>query len=435
MPPHPLRRRLGRRAFLSSLGSLALSAMLSACHRLLPPVSPVSIEETQSPPTPARQAPTPTAQRTDGPGRPGTPSPTTQPTQRRPLLTTRQSEVLLPFASSKGDHAQEATVTPSPRATDTPVPTSTPWPTPTPFPPGPPTKLGLHVTHHRPQVLELVRTGNVAVIKTISQDRDFLSQIKALSPHTLLVGRLMVEQIDLDKVKPGEGAQWFVNRLLPIAADPSFREVFDAWEGYNEPVAVDAEQMKRLAELEAERVRLLASEGIRSVIGNFGTGHPALELWPQFFPALEAAREHDGFLGLHEYSAPTMQFGTHAGGEGWLTLRYRKAYRQYLIPAGLEIPLIITECGIDGMVRDRPGPEGEGWKGFVNYWADQGMGIDGPGNYIEQLAWYDSELMKDSYVVGAAIFTMTTTREWRSYEILGDAASILHQYLSVHPVR
>jgi hypothetical protein len=236
-------------------------------------------------------------------------------------------------------------------------------------------------------------------------------------------------------VEPAESARRFVDQLVPIAADPQLRQVFDAWEGHNEPVTTDAEQMKWLAELEAERVRLLAREGIRSVVGNFSTGHPALELWPEFFPVLEAAREHDGFLGLHEYSAPTMQFGTHVGGEGWLTLRYRKAYRQHLIPAGLEVPLILTECGIDGMVGNRPGPKGKGWKDFVNYWADQGMGTDGPGNYIEQLAWYDSELAEDDYVLGAAIFTMTTTRQWRSYEILGEAASILHQYLSVHPVR
>jgi hypothetical protein len=244
-----------------------------------------------------------------------------------------------------------------------------------------------------------------------------------------------LDQVELETLQPAEGARRLVNQLLPIAGDPALRAVVDAWEGHNEPVATDGEQMKRFAELEAERVRLLAAEGIRSVVGNFGTGHPVLELWPQFFPALEATLQHDGLLGLHEYSAPTMQYGTHGGGEGWLTLRYRKAYRQYLIPAGLEVPLVMTECGVDGLVRDRPGPEGKGWKDFPNYWASQGMGIDGTGNYIEQLAWYDSELMKDSYVVGAAIFTMTTTREWRSYEILGDAATILQQYLSVHPLK
>ena len=36
------------------------------------------------------------------------------------------------------------------------------------------------------------------------------------------------------------------------------------------------------------------------------------------------------------------------GDEGWTTLRYRKVYRQFLIPSGLgSVPLVITECGID----------------------------------------------------------------------------------------
>jgi hypothetical protein len=61
------------------------------------------------------------------------------------------------------------------------------------------------------------------------------------------------------------------------------------------------------------------------------------------------------------------------------------------------------------------------------------MGWDTPGNYVEQLAWYDRELQLDSYVKGAAIFAMTAFQEWESYQILGNAAAILHQYLSVHP--
>lgn len=410
---------------------MTLLAVLSACHRVLP--------QTRSAPTGTA---TPTSflsplRSIDQPAK----RPTSQATRHAPF------SVALPLVSSAGVRATEAVFTPPARAevksvststpspTSTPLPTSTPSPTATPFPPGPPTKLGLCITHHHPQILELVRTGNVAVLRTFSQDADFLAQLKALSPHTLFLGRLMVEQIDLAKMEPQRSARRLVDQILPIATAPRFKGIFDAWEGYNEPVVIDVEQMKRLADLEAERVRLLAEEGIRSVVGNFGTGHPALELWPHFFPALEAAREHEGLLGLHEYSAPTMQFGTHAGGEGWLTLRYRKAYRQHLIPAGLGVELLITECGIDGMVRDRPGPEGRGWKDFVAYWEEQGMGADGPGNYIEQLAWYDSELMKDDYVVGAAIFTMTTTRQWQSYEILGEAASILQQYLSVHPIR
>ena len=54
---------------------------------------------------------------------------------------------------------------------------------------------------------------------------------------------------------------------------------------------------QRLAQFEAERTRLLAAAGIRSVIGNFGTGQPDLALWPHFRPALEAAIEHRGLPG------------------------------------------------------------------------------------------------------------------------------------------
>jgi len=167
-------------------------------------------------------------------------------------------------------------------------------------------------------------------------------------------------------------------------------------------------------------------------------------LWEFFRPALEAAQAHGGYLGLHEYSAPVITFGTgredlypypSPNEEGWLTLRYRKVYRQFLIPWGLKIPLVITECGIDGMVGDRPGPPGKGWQDFVGYWEGIGMGPDGPGNYVEQLAWYDAALQQDDYVLGAAIFAAAASPGWQSYEILDKPAPILKQYLSVHPPR
>ena len=103
--------------------------------------------------------------------------------------------------------------------------------------------------------------------------------------------------------------------------------------------------------------------------------------------ALEATQAYESFLGLHEYSAPTIWFNTNRSDldfraeptdEGWLTLRYRKVYRQYLEPWGLRLPLLITECGVDGMVTDRPGPPGKGWKDFAAYWAELGMGTPRP---------------------------------------------------------
>jgi hypothetical protein len=202
--------------------------------------------------------------------------------------------------------------------------------------------------------------------------------------------------------------------------------------------------MKRLADFEAERTRLLGDRGIRSVIANFGTGQPPMELWPAFLPALQAAQQYNGWLGLHEYSAPTIYYmstvenqgrhpGVTPGDTGWLTLRYRKVYNEILIPAGLKLPLVMTELGVDGYVQNRPGPpDARGWKDFQTYWAENGYGLWGPGAYVEQLVWYDEAMRQDDYVLGGCIFAISPTAGWESYDIRGPVSVVLGQYLSVH---
>jgi hypothetical protein len=357
-----------------------------------------------------------------------------------PTATTTASASAKPPYGTPAAISANATATAS--ATTTATATATPTPTATPFPPGPPTKLGLFISRNDPRIFDLLRTGNVALIKTLEYDPNFAAEIKQTSPRTLLVGRIDLPQLDLAALNdPAGAAEAFATRLLPIATEPRRLAAFDAWEAYNEPLAVDPEQMARLAQFETVRTRLLAAAGVRSVIGNFGTGHPDLALWPHFRPALEAAIEHKSYLGLHEYAAPTMQFGTPQDPlgwgsdptqEGWLTLRYRKVYRGYLQPNKLTLPLLLTEVGIDGLVTNRPGPAGKGWKDFMAYWDELGMGKDAPGNYVEQLAWYDSQLQQDDYVLGAAIYAAAASPGWESYEVLGEVEPFLKQYLSVH---
>ena len=343
--------------------------------------------------------------------------------------------------------ATEAPSIVEPTTTDTPEPpTPTPTPSATPFPPGPASKLGVFVGYnYGGQLFDLLSTGNVAVVKTLEYDPNFVAEMKQISPDTLIVSRYTPLPLpDLDNWDPLAAARQFVDLLLPIATEPSRLANIDCWEAYNEPTVTTAEQMASLAVFEAERTRLLAEAGIRSCVGNFGTGQPPMELWPAFFPALQAVQQYGGYLGLHEYSAPEMWFGAGAnqletgsdeGDEGWLTLRYRKVYRDILEPAGLAVPLIITETGVDGLVAGRPGPAGKGWKDFTDYWRSQGLVSTLPeGFYVEQLAWYDSHLAQDDYVRGAAIYTLAGPIGWQSYEIHGLVADILRQYLSVHPI-
>ncbi|MBI3536193.1 MAG: LysM peptidoglycan-binding domain-containing protein [Chloroflexi bacterium] len=74
----------------------------------------------------------------------------------------------------------------------------------------------------------------------------------------------------------------------------------------------------------------------------------------------------------------------------WLCLRYRRAMEA--LPADARRPIVITECGIDG------GPVGEAQKGWSKF-------TDAAG-YLSNLQWYDNELQKDDYLIGAVIYAM-----------------------------
>jgi hypothetical protein len=123
-----------------------------------------------------------------------------------------------------------------------------------------------------------------------------------------------------------------------------------------------------------------------------------------------------------------------AGDTGWLTFRYRKVYREQFPAEYKNLPLIITEGGIDGGVNPRPGPGGGGWKHFVQYWRDTGRNPDGPDEYLNQLQWYDEGLQQDPFVVGMTIYCFGVHDErWDSFNIVGDMAARLEPYLQAHP--
>lgn len=428
------REQPSRRRFLTATLGTAAAWALTACRR-----------------TPAPPPPTATPTKTATPSlRSILPSPLNTP---QPGSQTYMPIASQPDAESELEVAQLPTDTPEPTNTPTKVP---PTPTPptrgTPFPPGPPSKLGLHVERNIPAIFEMLETGGVSAITTLELDANFAAQIKQTSPNTKLIGRIILPEVQLDQLTaPTGAARGFVEQLLPYADDERRREHFDGWISHNEPDVgpesdtSSVERMKRLTEFEAERTRLLGERGIRSVIGNFATGNPDLSLWEHFLPAVQAAQEHNGWLGLHEYSAPTIYFlstredqGRYPGvapqDDGWLTLRYRKVYNDILIPAGLGIPLVFTECGVDGLVQEgRPGPSpARGWQDFQQYWAENGYGLWGPGAYVEQLAWFDEAMRQDWYVLGGCVYALGTSAQWLTYDLSGPAAEVLKQYLSVH---
>ena len=336
------------------------------------------------------------------------------------------------------------TQVPSAVSSPTPQATKTPWPTATPVHYTQPSKLGLVVQRFSPsKIVDVIEAGQPKVVKIID-DLGSAGVVKERSPKTIVVGRISVDYdfgtlSDKNGRDPARHAADFIARNMDKY---KVNSGVDYWEAYNEPPVESAGFMADYAAFEAERVKQMAALGFNCCIGNFSTGTPPLEYWPSFFPALQAAQKDGGCLGLHEYSAPVMQFGSgryqldakgDSGDEGWYTLRYRQVYRRQL-PADLRLPLIITECGVDGLIQPRPGPEGNGWRDFAKYWKQINIAPDGVTGYLDQLTWYDEELQKDDYVIGATIYVAGAVDSVGStYELTGDMADKLAWYWSAHP--
>lgn len=349
-----------------------------------------------------------------------------------PLLPGGQAPTatIEPTATPKPTASPESPATLAPPTdippTEPPRPTATRYnsfvPDYTPRPELGPSKMGIHVARpNSPLIMEFVRAAQPAVVKAVD-DLGFLAEVKEASPGTVTVGRLSVNPQDYVG-EPEAAARALVAQQLPTLLQ---HPAVDYWEGWNEPDP-GPDRMDWYARYEAERVRALAEHGLRAAVGGFSTGVPELDEFALFVPAVEAAQAHGGILTLHEYAAPdiTFLYGDPLPGyptypdRGPLMFRYRWFYRDVLEPRGLTIPLVISEAGIDGILGNRPGPDGLGWRDFQNFWVEQGWGPDGPEAFINQLSWLDNEARQDPYVIGYALFTAGGGRAWESYDLNG----------------
>lgn len=150
-----------------------------------------------------------------------------------------------------------------------------------------------------------------------------------------------------------------------------------------------------VAYLESIRPDLPASQRNLQILGySFSTGCPEQADWE-----LLRRRKYGGVkvIGLHCYWG-------RQGYTEWHALRYRKAHEW---TEGDHPPFVISECGIDAI---EGGPKG--WK----LWPMSGQ------QYLDQLKGYDTELAKDTYVIGGTPFTGGPTPDWNNFntdELLG----------------
>ena len=329
--------------------------------------------------------------------------------------------IFIPFIS--GDFATPLAPVAAPPATETPAPLPTPAPSPTLDWPAPlagltASKLGIHAVGTGDTfVMEHIRRAKPRVVKAVG-DVGWLREVKEVSPEIVTVGRLPAEQSEwIGTVDPAQAGQAYVEINLQTYQLNPF---VDYWEGWNEFVPADAARMQWFARFEASRACEMQARGFRAAVGGFSVGVPEYALMADFLPALEAARRCGGVFHLHEYNAPTLACGVGTGTPGLipgapaigvpagpLTLRYRFWYEGYLKPRGWgDLKLIISELGVDGVSGTAcGGPGALGWKPYGEWWAQNGIGPDAHQSHVNVLAWYDAEMRKDAYVLGATVFT------------------------------
>ena len=187
-----------------------------------------------------------------------------------------------------------------------------------------------------------------------------------------------------------------------------YNELPSVWcfESVNEPDVSTPQARQALVDFTVRWVELMHGIGKRTVALSLGVGWTDIGCAPDLARALA---ETD-YWALHEYAAPHMQDMA-----GWLMLRYRRTVAE-LQAAGARIPpLLITECGIDGGTAGRPG---KGWKTFTDR-----------AGYLSQLAWYDKELQRDSYVEAATIFTSGPNWDWADFDVDQQLSQMLAAYI------
>ena len=84
-----------------------------------------------------------------------------------------------------------------------------------------------------------------------------------------------------------------------------------------------------------------------------------------------------------------------------------------------------------------PGSAVGTWKGLGGFWSQHDNEPDKADYYFRQLVWYDEELQKDDYVVGATIFTWGSyDKPWADFDVAGtQVAKKLIAYTQQDPAK
>ncbi len=275
-------------------------------------------------------------------------------------------------------------------------------------------KFGFHINAISKPVADAILRIKPQLIKTLHHDVNFWRKVRQILPDTFIVGRLFdpTQQFEDDPVRRGRE---FAERILREEVnrfEANGRPIYNAWESFNEVMSETSpdDKQKRYDAFQVAFAEKMKAAGFEAVAMNFATGN---FLGEQFLKNFQGTLETHKYLGFHEYDWPTLdrlhKIGLADGNGGmWLALRYRRIMQVVRQQYPNRHTAIITELGMTQGVQG--GPDVGPW--------DKSHPIS-PDDYWQSLLWYNSEIMKDDYVLGACLFVVGAAYPWESFEQLG----------------
>lgn len=278
--------------------------------------------------------------------------------------------------------------------------------------------VGLHVQSWVPTgTYDTVAAANAGIVKVMDADTEPIRKLLAQRPDLIVV----VRQYFNDSQQAEYLQQGYAGGMLCArAVAATYREMRDVVppDQFYAEALNETGLWQRADAYDAFTVGFseeCAKLGMRPAVYCFPTGNPPgygnppdlKSYWAHYVNGLRAAKAANGALALHEYSWPTMQKDA-----TWLCLRYRRVIP--ILPEDVrDIPILITECGIDygASGLGRRDAEEAGWRH-----------TDPPTTsemYADQLRWYAGEIAKDRQVIGATVFTAGNADKWTSFDVTG----------------
>lgn len=175
--------------------------------------------------------------------------------------------------------------------------------------------------------------------------------------------------------------------------------------------------MQEYASFLSQWIDLAVAHGYKPLVGNLSVGSPGGDIdscsgngmvaFGGLVPALLKARDAGGGWAYHAYTN-AWSYDANSGMMPYLPFRYRKLVACF--PELASVPLIFTEAGFD--------------KGG-NAQLDGYLANGGWAQYAPWLAWFQSELDKDSYVHGALLYSFAPPGVWDSFRLDDHADDLL----------